>query len=321
MKTIISNKLLEFNFALFPIWILPTYFLLKSVFPSPELSFLIFIILLGETHFASTFLFYFDQKNNSYIKNNKFIIIYIPLFLAVLFFLFGLKYFKFALLLSAIASGIHVTRQSIGISRIYGTHRNNFFEFLIYFSSFSFLIVGFLRFYYQDYSSFILSVLPIDIKEFVKYSMIIINNKIITISVVTFFSILAIQEKTDYKKKLSNLCGVLLYSPYLFVNHIYDAIVIGVGAHWSQYLILNYKIYFHQKKFDLNKKIQILFILSYAIIMGSILYKYYFNISVIEIMILVPLTSQFFHYYVDAFIWRFSVKEIRDSIGSRLFSN
>ena len=82
MKTIISNKLLEFNFALFPIWILPTYFLLKSVFPSPELSFLIFIILLGETHFASTFLFYFDQKNNSYIKNNKFIIIYIPLFLA-----------------------------------------------------------------------------------------------------------------------------------------------------------------------------------------------------------------------------------------------
>ena len=91
--------------------------------------------------------------------------------------------------------------------------------------------------------------------------MILIDNKILTISVVIFVSVLAILEKTDYKK-LSNLCGVLLYSPYLFVNHIYDAIIIGVGAHWSQYLILNYKVYFYQQKFDLNKKIQLLFILS-----------------------------------------------------------
>ena len=320
MKTIIRNKLLEFNFALFPIWILPVYFLLKTILPTPEVAFLVFLILLGETHFASTFLFYFDQKNNSYIKNNRLIFIYIPFFLAVIFFLFGLKYFKFALLLSAIASGIHVTRQSVGISRIYGSIRNNFFEFLIYFSSFSFLIVGFLRFYYQDYSSFILSILPIDIKEYVKFTMILIDNKILTISVVIFVSVLAILEKLIIKK-LSNLCGVLLYSPYLFVNHIYDAIIIGVGAHWSQYLILNYKVYFYQQKFDLNKKIQLLFILSYALIMGLILYKYHFNISIVEVLILLPLTSQFLHYYVDAFIWRFSVKEIRDSIGSRLFSN
>ena len=86
MKTIINNKLLEFNFVLFPIWILPIYFLLKHIFNGPELPFLIFLILLGETHFASTFLFYFDKKNNLYVKNNKFILIYIPLILAILYF-------------------------------------------------------------------------------------------------------------------------------------------------------------------------------------------------------------------------------------------
>ena len=62
MKTIIRNKLLEFNFALFPIWILPVYFLLKTILPTPEVAFLVFLILLGETHFASTFLFYLIKK-------------------------------------------------------------------------------------------------------------------------------------------------------------------------------------------------------------------------------------------------------------------
>ncbi len=321
MKTIINNKLLEFNFVLFPIWILPIYFLLKHIFNGPELPFLIFLILLGETHFASTFLFYFDKKNNLYVRNNKFILIYIPLFLAILYFLLGLKYFSIAILLGAIASGIHVTRQSIGISRIYALKTNRLIELLIYTSSFLFLIIGFIRFYYQDYSDLLFSFLPSDLNTYVKYFMVLINNKILMIAIVIFFSVFAFLEKTDLKKKFSNLCGVLLYSPYLFVNDIYDAIIIGVGAHWSQYLILNYKIYFYKSKLDLKKKLQILFIISYAIIMGIILYTYHFNISMIEILILVPLTSQFFHYYVDAFIWRFSVKEIRENIGSRLFAS
>ncbi len=321
MKTIINNKLLEFNFVLFPIWILPIYFLLKHIFNGPELPFLIFLILLGETHFASTFLFYFDKKNNLYVRNNKFILIYIPLILAILYFLLGLKYFSLAILLGAIASGIHVTRQSIGISRIYALRTNRLIELLIYTSSFLFLIIGFIRFYYQDYSDFLFSFLPSDLNTYVKYFMVLINNKILMITIVILFSAFAILEKTDLKKKFSNLCGVLLYSPYLFVNDIYDAIIIGVGAHWSQYLILNYKIYFYKSKLDLKKKLQILFIISYAIIMGVILYTYHFNISMIEILILVPLTSQFFHYYVDAFIWRFSIKEIRENIGSRLFAS
>ena len=69
MKTIINNKLLEFNFVLFPIWILPVYFLLKHIFNGPELPFLIFFLLLGETHFASTFLFYFYLTNTFHVRN------------------------------------------------------------------------------------------------------------------------------------------------------------------------------------------------------------------------------------------------------------
>ena len=61
MKTIINNKFLEYNFLIFPIWILPAYFYLKNLIGSEELTFLIFLFLFGETHFASSFLFYFDK--------------------------------------------------------------------------------------------------------------------------------------------------------------------------------------------------------------------------------------------------------------------
>ena len=54
--------------------------------------------------------------------------------------------------------------------------------------------------------------------------------------------------------------------------------------------------------------------------MGMLGYTKHFDKQFIEILILIPLTGQFFHYYVDAFIWKFSVKEIREQIGTRLFA-
>ena len=55
--------------------------------------------------------------------------------------------------------------------------------------------------------------------------------------------------------------------------------------------------------------------------MGLLGYKYHFHDNIIQFLILIPLAGQFFHYIVDAFIWRFSIKEIRDNIGSKLFAN
>lgn len=317
MKKIFENKLVEINFILFPIWILPLYFFTNNFF-SAEVTFLIFLILLGESHFASTFLFFFDNQNKDYIKNNKFILIYAPITICILYFIFGLFYFEYAVLLGAIASGIHVTRQSIGVSRIYTTERKNFFEMLIYFSSFLFMFVGFYRFYDDGFN---LLVNFFNLKTFFEnYILIFINNKNFLIFITIFLGSIALIEKTNYKKKLINLTGVILYAPYCFVGNIYDAIIIGVGAHWSQYLLINYKVYFYKNN-DVSKKIKnILFIIIYAITMSFIGYKQFFSNDFIKMLILIPMTGSFFHYYIDAFIWRFSIKEIRENIGSRLFA-
>ena len=139
------------------------------------------------------------------------------------------------------------------------------------------------------------------------------------IILVIVFSIISFTEKTNLKKRLVNLTGVLIYSPYLFVTNVYDAIIIGVGAHWCQYLAINYKVYFYNEKFTKNKIFIILFIVSYAFIMSSLGYKYQFD-KVINLLILIPLSGQFFHYYVDAFIWRFSDNHIRETVVKKLFS-
>jgi len=314
MKTIINNKFFEFNFILFPIWILPIYFLLNSIIGDPKFVFLIFLLLFGEAHFASTFLFFFEKRNQNYVKENLKTLVYIPLILALIYVIIGIIDFKTAVLLGAIASGFHVTRQSVGIQRLYGDNRKYFYEFITYISSFTFLFVGFYRFYLSD----LLQRLNLSIT---------LNNHLFNgnnllyfyILLVVCFACISLSEKSDYKKKIINLTGVLIYSPYLFVDNIYAAGIIGVGAHWCQYLAINYKVYFYNQKFDFGKKCLVLFIVTYSLLMSLIGYELSF-INYINYLILIPLTGQFIHYYIDAFIWKFSDPHIRKSVGKYLFS-
>ena len=70
MRTIIKNPFLEFNMILFPIWVGLSYLIFKSFFVNEKLAFLIAMLIFGETHFASTYLFYFKKENFNYLKEN-----------------------------------------------------------------------------------------------------------------------------------------------------------------------------------------------------------------------------------------------------------
>ena len=131
----------------------------------------------------------------------------------------------------------------------------------------------------------------------------------------------------NYKTSSNKSFGIVFFIVFLIIS-VYPLINDGDIRLWSLFIsliflilgLINSKILTPLNKFWFKFGIFLGKIIS-PIIMGIILYTYHFNISMIEILILVPLTSQFFHYYVDAFIWRFSVKEIRENIGSRLFAS
>ena len=55
--------------------------------------------------------------------------------------------------------------------------------------------------------------------------------------------------------------------------------------------------------------------------MSFIIYKFHLNEEVIKFLVLIPLSLHMFHFYIDAFIWQFSVKDIRENIGGKLFAN
>lgn len=313
MKTILNNKFFEYGFILFPVWIFFVYYPSKILLPfSDEFIFLIFLLLFGETHFASTYLFFFDNKNFYWIKKNFFIILIVPISLLIIYIIIGLNSLKAAIIIGAIASGIHVTRQSIGIQRIYSSNRNVYYEYSTYFFSFLFLAVGFLRFYYNELANlFNISIFYNETFTFkIFYVIVFIVGVLISIS-----------EKDNIKKKFTNLTGVLIFAPYLFTNNIYDAAIIGVGMHWCQYLAINYKVYFSNNAvFNYRKKIYILLlILIYSLIMSMLGYKSNFYPDLITISLMIPLSGQFVHYYLDAFIWKFSDDHIRNSVGKRLF--
>ena len=107
----------------------------------------------------------------------------------------------------------------------------------------------------------------------------------------------------------------------MFVDQIFDAAVIGVGAHWCQYLAINYKVYFYKEVMKPTKLVIILsFIFIYSLFMTYYGYTYLFDDNVINFLILLPLTAHMFHFYTDAFIWKFSDEHIRNTVGKKLFS-
>jgi len=309
---ILKNKIIEFNLILFPIWIGCLYLSLGQIIDNKELLFLAFLLLLGETHFASTFCFFLDKTNHPWLKEKKISMFFVPMALIIIYLIIGINNLFAAVFIGSIFSAYHVTRQSIGISRLYGTQKHSFFELGIYFYSALFLFIGFLRFFYND----IINNLNINIPLY--------SNNNNTIYIILFISsiIFSLFNNKNYKKLFVTLTGCLIYSPYLFVENPYQAVIIGVGAHWCQYLGLNYKIYFKNTAIFRGNQMRFIlaFIIIYATVMALLGYKGQVQKNYLDYLILIPLTGQFFHYYTDMFIWRFSDKHIRENIGKKLFS-
>jgi hypothetical protein len=56
----------------------------------------------------------------------------------------------------------------------------------------------------------------------------------------------------------------------------------------------------------------------YAVVMAAIATSTGTNFGPTSLWLLLPLRGQLLHYYLDAFIWRFSDPHIRQNVGSHL---
>ena len=213
---------LEFNLVKFPIIFPVIYGLLLYQFPNYE-NYLIFftLVLLAESHFGATWPFFLNQSNLSFIKENKFSLIFIPIIISILcltgFFLFKSVF----LLIFFMANMYHVTRQSFGVYKLYASKIDQirFQELSIYLLNFIFFLIGFFRFY-----------APLIKNDYLIYLNIFI---LLLIIILLIYYYIKFSINSDF---FVYFTGLIIFYPICFLNNPVHAIVMGVTMHYTQYL-------------------------------------------------------------------------------------
>ena len=293
----------EFNLVKFPIIFPLIYGLILYQFPSLEIYLIFFtLLLLAETHFGATWPFFINKTNSIYIKKERISLFLIPI-LIVLFCLVGFFIFKKIFYLIFFISNIyHVTKQSTGICKLYtkGTNELKFQSKFIYLLNFLFFLVGFFRFYY-----------PL-IEE---NNLIFLN--IFFILIIIFLLLFFWFTFRTLENCYTFLTGLIIFYPICFVSNPIHAIIMGVTMHYTQYLYLTNKVFlgrYEDKTINLNKKNYFFMIIVYSILMSFLSLTGKSPNEILSTLIIVPITGQMLHFYLDSQLWKFSLDHNRKNV-------
>jgi hypothetical protein len=302
--------------VLAPFWI--GFLYLAAIYIAPAsrpFVFFLFLAVLGETHFGATGLFLLVRDNRAWLWQRRNLLLYSPIALIIAFIGLGLWNLQLAVLIGSVASGFHVTRQSIGISRLYGGTRHGLNELAIYGASFGFLAIGFARFYVTELP-FPSSILALVDGWTPLLSMLFLGG-------LAVYLLIAGAQMAFDRRWIALFTGCVIYAPYCFVTAPQDAVAVGVGMHWCQYLTLNAAVYKRQAIATGTERrlvTSVVLIGVYGIVMGGIHTAFGTTLDSTSLLVLVPLCGEVIHYYVDAFIWRFSDPLIRKTVGAYVWS-
>ena len=153
------------------------------------------------------------------------------------------------------------------------------------------------------------------------YTPIILDKHLFVLNIVIILTVflvllLFLLKKNETKDLLTFLSGLIIFYPICFVDKPVHAILMGVTIHYSQYLYLTYLIDRGRSsqsvsKIFLNYKF-IFIIFSYAGIMTLLTLLSKNNSYILSYLIIIPITGQMLHFYIDSFIWRFSESHNRE---------
>ncbi len=310
----IENNKTEFFLIKFPIIFPVIYGLILYTFPQFETQLVILtIFLLAETHFGATWPFFLDKVNIDYIRSKKISFIVIPTFITVLCLVSFVFIRDLFLLIFFAANVFHVTRQSWGVCKLYCSNdsEKKFQENVIYVINTFFFFVAFFRFYYP----------LIDKEVFFIFNLIVL----ILLALVFIYYIYKFKYSENF---LTFTTGCLIFYPTCFVSNPVHAIIMGVTMHYTQYLYLTHKVYIKRniaaENSNIFKKIfnkYIMIVLVYALIMAIFSNFGRLDNELLKMLIIIPITGQMLHFYLDSQLWKFSEKHNRENILKHILGN
>lgn len=318
VRGVVFGKKTDWLFVVFPIWIpIAFYLVVNGTSLNQSVLLFSFFVLVGESHFLAT-LFFFTKSNFEYINSHKTIFYHIPVFLVI----FNVGLFtispSYALLLGGALSAFHVTRQSIGVFRLY-QGRNKLAETSIYAFSLIFVFIGFLR-----------TVERFDFKLLSDFRVIQYLNEqtsknsfVATILLLALLSLIILLFKFQEIFCMEGFglltLGMMMYSPYLYADPALAA-TLGVSMHWVQYLSLvigvSVRTGFKFREVIFKYKVIVLVVAITAIVIAD--FAKTVNNTYLGIFV-VPLTIQLLHYYYDGRIWKGSDPYLRENVLKKVF--
>ena len=306
-KKIINNNFSDTFLIKFPIIFPIIYFFSLYMFPEHE-NLILFttLLLLAEPHFGATWPFLLNIKNKEEIKNKRVIYIIFPIMLAIFSLVGFFTFYSVFILLFFTFNIFHVTRQSIGISKLFASNfeQINFQKYVIYGVNILFFIVGILRF---------------NLTNLIQLDTFYITSFVIV--VISISSIIFLIKFKDFGNLLTLITGCLIFLPICFMEKPIHALVMGVTMHYSQYLVLTLKVHEGRKK-DPDIKMEsknsfsyfsnfILIISIYGLFMSILAFAPNYD-ATLKNLIVIPLIGQMIHFYLDTFLWRFQEQHHRD---------
>ena len=306
-KKIIISNISDTFLIKFPIIFPIIYFFSLSIFPEHE-NLILFttLLLLAEPHFGATFPFLLNIKNKEEIKNKRIVYIVFPIFLAIFSLVGFFTFYSVFILLFFTFNIFHVTRQSLGISKLFASNfgQINFQKYVIYGVNIFFFIIGILRFNLTN-------LIQLDTFYITSFASIVI----------LISSIIFLIKFRDFGNLLTLITGCLIFLPICFMEKPIHALVMGVTMHYSQYLVLTLKIHKGRNKDnenDIEDKSSfsyfsnfILIISIYGLVMSILAFAPNYD-ATLKNLIVIPLVGQMIHFYLDTFLWRFQEQHHRD---------
>ena len=305
---IIFDKKIDFFFIKFPIFFPLVY--LAALFGMPDYGYVIAfctLLFLAEPHFGATWTVFFDEKMRAYAKNHTFLFIQAPILIiigsTILFFkftvIFYILFFAFNI--------YHVTRQSIGICKLFSASSDEKLlqEYSLYFMNFL-SFVGILSFHMFNL---------ISEKQAFLFGFLLIGCSLILIIIQKI-------KFTNWETALTTLTGFLMFIPAFFVNEPIHAMLAGITMHYSQYLAMTLKITMGKSNSNyhaisakasvFNFKHYLFLIIGYGTIATLVTSFSASGTGAFAKLILLPLLGQILHFYIDGLVWKFSKKEVRE---------
>lgn len=304
----VFSKAIDFHLVQFPIAFPAIYITLISAFPEYDMVVAFFtLLLLAEPHFGATWTLFLDRSMVNLATERKLVFIWfsaaIACLAAAIFFVFPSLFFVIFFLFNI----YHVTRQSVGVCKLFNTNRQEIS--------------------YQSHSIYLTNALIFC--GVCAYHLFGLISAELALGFGVTFGLLSLTaslyQYVIYRhlvNSLTTLTGMLIFLPAFFVTEPIHAILAGVTMHYSQYLVMTFKIAWGKDKerntsFVFGRtvsglRLYVPLVLAYGMI-ASVLSTLSGNPNeLLKMLIVFPLVGQILHFYIDGLIWKFSDPQVRD---------